>query len=66
MSLTPQTSRELEQLAKEMLEKGVGQMPYRSFGTLVRQNSPEFTQFEGVVAFAQFKIGTEVFIYFAN
>ena len=66
MSLTPQTSQELEQLAKEMLEKGVGQMPYRNFGTLVRQDSPDFASFEKVVVIAQLKVDAVVFIYFAN
>jgi hypothetical protein len=66
MSLTEQTSRELEQLAKQMLTGGLGQISYRSFGTLVRQDSEEAQKFENEILIGEVTVDDRKFLYFAK
>ncbi len=62
MPLTTSTQEELEELAKLMLQDGSSTKPYKNFGTLVRQDSKEFNDFENEIMLGSVEIKGITFV----
>lgn len=66
MSLIETTSRELQELAKQMLVTKQNVSPYREFGTLVKAGSPEFPEYQSTVMLGELEVDGVKFVYFAS
>lgn len=66
MSLTHETTIELQNLAQAMISERVNTSSYRNFGTLVRKDSEEFGKFENEIVLGEIKVESEEFVFFGK
>ena len=64
MPLTPQTQKELEDLAQGMLGAKTTSISYRNFGTLVQKNSKDYQDYENEIALGSVEVDGVTFILF--